>query len=86
MGRLPLDWYASRHDTAWRGYGRAAGLANPARERQNRYRGGTMSAIPGSASLPRRVASALRNLIATVYCAVTAAIVSDARPGSHPGI
>ena len=47
--------------------------------------GETMSAVPGRASLPRRGASALRTLIATVYCAVTAAIVSDARPGSHPG-
>lgn len=44
-----------------------------------------MSAIPSRASLPRRIATALRNLIATIYCAVTAAIVSDARPGSHPG-
>lgn len=44
-----------------------------------------MSAIPSRASLPRRIAIALRNLIATIYCAVTAAIVSDARPGSHPG-
>ena len=47
--------------------------------------GETMSAIPSRASLPRRIAIALRNLIATIYCAVTAAIVSDARPGSHPG-
>ena len=41
--------------------------------------------VPGRASLPRRIASALGNLIAAAYCAVTAALVSDARPGSHPG-
>lgn len=49
-----------------------------------------MSADPGMVTgrtgLPRRIASVLGAWIAAVWCAVTAAITSDARPGSHPGI
>ena len=49
-----------------------------------------MSADPDSVrsrtGIPRRIASVLGSWIAAVYCAVTARIVSDARPGSHPGI
>ena len=42
--------------------------------------------IPGHSGLPRRIANALGTWIAAAWCAVAAAITSDARPGSHPGI
>ena len=42
--------------------------------------------VPGRTGPPQRIASALGRWIAAAWCAVAAAITSDARPGSHPGI